>query len=204
MNKQSSFYCPSLINDWRNFFYQGIPDDGTIKHRYAFVRNIGYSLQYIEFLDYQITEINLHETVLIQSYKSFIVIGMGIIEALLYYLLKNHDLNKKYDWEKVTEQQTGAFKEGQSDYRIINKLEKKLFDPIDVEMKLVWMIQKVEKKKLLGIKRQVYKDLNYLRKLRNRLHIHQFKDYTDTDFNAFSRNEYMLMKKALQPLAILN
>jgi len=197
MNKQNHFYCPALIDAWSDYFYKGILDDGTIEHRYAFVRNIGYSLQYLEYLDNLILTSNLHETVLVQSFKSFIVIGMGIIEALLYYILKKNNLNKQYHWEMITEQQSGSYSEGQVKYRIINKVEKELIDPVDIEMKLVWMIRKVESKKLLGIKEQVYKDLNYLRKLRNRLHIHQFQNYTDTDFNAFRSNEVKLMKKVL-------
>ncbi len=59
------------------------------------------------------------------------------------------------------------------------------------------MIKKVESKKLLGIEHQVYRDLNYLRKLRNRVHIHAVQHDRDTDWYSFNDQEVKLSKKVL-------
>ena len=59
------------------------------------------------------------------------------------------------------------------------------------------MRKKVESRKLLGIETQVYKDLNHLRGLRNRVHIHVMQGDKDTDWFKFNNSDIELMKKAL-------
>jgi len=194
---QEGFWCPTLIDEWRAFLRRGIPSDNVLNHRNAFVSNIGYNLQYLEFLNYQIKEVELHATVYSQTLKSFVISGMGIIEAIMWYLLKKNDLNRREDWEKVAELTSQAFNEEGSSYRVVNYIQKKLETPVELEMPLHWMLKRVEKKKLLGIKSQAYKDLNYLRNLRNKVHIHVVQHDTDTDWNAFNNNELKLTKKAL-------
>lgn len=83
---EGTFWSPSLIDRWRGFLGRGVPKDGTLRHRYAFISNIGYNLQYLQFLDYQIEEIPLHATVYTQTLKSFVITGMGIVEAICWYL----------------------------------------------------------------------------------------------------------------------
>ena len=129
--------------------------------------------------------------------KSFVVTGMGIVEALMWYLLKKNNLNRKVDWEKIAELQTSTYKDSEAEFRIVNFIEKKLEKSKEVEMSLQWMLKKVENKKLLGVDSQVYRDLNYLRALRNKVHIHIVQHDADTDWNAFNDNEFKLMKKAL-------
>ena len=68
-------------------------------------------------------------------------------------------------------------------------------------MPLLRMIKRVEKKKLLGIDGKIYKNLNYLRKLRNKVHIHGVESRFDTDWNAFGDNEFQQSKNVL--LAVL-
>ena len=197
MSEKEGFWCPTLIDSWRAFLRQGIADDGTLQHRNAFISNIGYNLQFMEFSNYQILEVHLHATVYTQTMKSFVVTGMGIVEALMWYLLKKNNLNRKVDWEKIAELQTSTYKDSEAEFRIVNFIEKKLEKSKEVEMSLQWMLKKVENKKLLGVDSQVYRDLNYLRALRNKVHIHIVQHDADTDWNAFNDNEFKLMKKAL-------
>ena len=191
------FWCPILIDGWRIFIGRGIKTDGVLENRHAFKSNIGYTLQHLEFLDHQINNENLHSTIYSQTLKSFIISGMGIIEAICWYLLKKNGCQKKQEWEIVSEQAMNPFDVGEQSYRSVNRIEKKLDEPVDSESSLQWMIRRVEKKKLLGMDSQVYKDLNYLRGLRNRVHIHVVQHDSDTDWHSFNRNEYKLMKKAL-------
>lgn len=192
------FWCPNtLIDTWRRFLGRGIRKDSTLKHRHAFISNIGYSLQYLEFLDHQLSSVRLHSTIEKHMNKSFVVTGMSIVEAIMWYVLKKHGLQRVEKWEAVVDPSTNTFSLSDEQHRIRNVLERKLEEPKEVEASLMWMIRKVESKKLIGVDEQVYKDLNYLRGLRNKVHIHVVQHDTDTDWNAFSANELRVMKKAL-------
>jgi hypothetical protein len=194
---KGEFWTPTGIDTWRRYLSRGIPNDRTLAHRYAFVSNIGYNLQYMQFLNYQLSEISLHFTIATQTLKSFVITGMGVVEAICWYVLKKNGLNKTDEWDIVAEPTTATYTDGEAEYRITNRVGKKRDTAKEVEMSLQWMIRKVEKKKLLGMQEQVYKDLNYLRSLRNKVHIHVVQHDSDTDWNAFNHNEFKLMKKAL-------
>jgi hypothetical protein len=51
--------------------------------------NFAYNMQYIEYLEKQISELKLSEVILTMLYKSYIVTGMGIVELLFVYLLRS-------------------------------------------------------------------------------------------------------------------
>lgn len=64
-------------------------------------------------------------------------------------------------------------------------------------MNLNFMLEKTESSKLLGNDREVYKKLNHLRKLRNKIHLYLIGKNLDHDFNNFNLKEYELMKTSL-------
>ncbi|MFN0299931.1 MAG: hypothetical protein ACKVQU_06215 [Burkholderiales bacterium] len=195
---QEGFWSPDPIDHIHAFLGRGISDKGgVLAHTYAFVRNLGYSLQYLQFLDYTLRETPLHFTVHTQTQKSFVITGMSLIEAILWYVLRKNNMHRTEEWEQVQELETRTFKEAEGDYRIINHVQRRLAAPVEAEMPLDAMIKRVESKKLLGLDIQVYKDLNYLRKLRNRVHIHAVQHDKDTDWWSFSEKEVKLMKKVL-------
>lgn len=191
------FWCPNLIDQIRTFLRRGITNDSVLAHNHAFVSNIGYNLQYIEFLNHLLTDQKLHVTVQTQTQKSFVITGMSIIEAILWYVLRKHGMHKIDEWEEIAEFQTSSFMDGASEFRVRNTILKKRNESIEAEMPLDSMIKKVESKALLGVDHQVYRDLNYLRKLRNRVHIHAVQHDSDTDWYSFNDKEVKLMKKVL-------
>lgn len=191
------FWCPNLIDQIRAFLRRGVTDDGVLAHNYAFVSNIAYNLQYLEFLNYLLTEKELHVTVRTQTQKTFVITGMSIIEAILWYVLRKHGMHKIQEWEEVEEFLTPSFRDDENEFRVQNTILKKRSEPVEAEMSLDSMIKKVESKALLGVDHQVYRDLNYLRKLRNRVHIHAVQHDRDTDWYSFNNQEVKLMKKVL-------
>ena len=104
---------------------------------------------------------------------------------------------KRGVWKAIRELKCNEFTEDGKKKRIILNIEEKLNVPEEVEMTLDVMRKKVESKKLLGVAPQVYKDLNHLRGLRNRVHIHVIQHDLDTDWNKLSSHDVNLMKKAL-------
>lgn len=198
MSPNAGFFCPAAVDTVHAFVHRGIPkEDQVLAYSYAYVRNIAYNLQYLEFLSHTFDEAELHATVRTLSQKTFVITGMSVVEAVLWYVLKKAGHQRREEWEEVQELNSQTFQQDGHDYRLINNLCRKLPAPIDAEMSLDAMIKRVEAKKLLGIDLQVYKDLNYLRKLRNRVHIHAVQHDKDTDWWNFNNKEVKLMKGVL-------
>lgn len=191
------FWCPNPIDKIRVLLRRGIKDDNVLAHHQAFVSNVAYNLQYLEFLNHLLTEKKLHVTVQTQTEKTFVITGMSVIEAVLWYVLRKNGMQKIDEWEKNKKVSALPFKDGESEFQVHTTIFKKRDEPIEVEMPLDSMIKKVESKKLLGVDHQVYQNLNYLRKLRNRVHIHAVQHDRDTDWYAFNIREVKLMKKVL-------
>src|SRR5687767_10622819 len=134
VSPEQGFWCPNLIDQIRLFLRRGILDDGVLAHNYAFVSNIAYNLQYLDFLNHLLTETELHVTVQTQTQKSFVVTGMSIIEAILWYVLRKRGMHKIDEWGEIQEFQTSSFWDGASEFRVRNTILKKLDEPVEAEM----------------------------------------------------------------------
>lgn len=196
-NIDEGFWCPNGVDDFRSLLRRGMPKEKVIRHDRAFVTNIAYNFQYLEFLNHLLTENQLHVIVRQQTQKTFVITGMSIIEAILWYVLRKAGMQKMENWDEIQKLETPSFMNGASKHRIINTIIKKRDKPVEVEMSLDAMIKKVESKKLLGLSHEVYGKLKHLRKLRNRVHIHTVAFDHDTDWYKFSDKEVRLMKKVL-------
>ncbi len=198
MSSNEGFYRPASVDEIHSLLCQGIKNEKTVlSHGYAFVRNIAYNLQYLEYLNYVLSETELHVTVRTLSQKTFVITGMSIVEAILWFVLKSSGQQRKDAWEITQEVETKTFEDQGSKYKISNIISKQRSESVDVEMTLDAMIKRVESKKLLGLDSQVYRDLNYLRKLRNRVHIHAVQHDKDTDWYSFNNREVELMRGVL-------
>ena len=161
-----------------------------------------YNIQYIQYLRKTLNELNLSKVLQIQTIKSFIVISTSIIEAVFYLICCNENLRKKLVWKE--------FKTiGKSEFKIDGKSlksETKLFEKNEEtgfqSMTFDQMIKKIETKKILKQENQFFKDLNHLRKLRNKIHLQETKTIAKTDYNSFWRPEYNLSKKNLRLLLL--
>lgn len=65
-------------------FYKSVMNTST--------SNFAYNMQYIEYLEKQLSELTLSDVLLTILYKSYIITAMGIVEVLFVNLLKK---NKK-------------------------------------------------------------------------------------------------------------
>ena len=161
MSHNEGFYCPAGIDAIHSLLRQGIKKENSVlSHGYAYVRNVAYNLQYLEYLNYVLSETELHVTVQTLTQKTFVITGMSIVEAILWFVLKSSGQQRKDAWEITQEVETKTFEDHGSKYKISNIISKLRPEPVDVEMTLDAMIKKVESKKLLGLDGQVYKDLN--------------------------------------------
>jgi hypothetical protein len=84
LNPSNDKWTPIEINTYAN----SLKIEGDKKFCYALSRDIGYSLQYIEFIQKQLNELRLTDPIIKLLYKSYIITSIGIIESLFTYILK--------------------------------------------------------------------------------------------------------------------
>lgn len=158
--------------------------------------NFAYSMQYIEYIEKQIDELKLSNVLLTMLYKTYIITGMGIIELLFVYLLKNNGFWNQTEWEEYTEVIANP-KEINGE---IIKVETKLYKKVpshDIRMDLDSMIKKIEKKHILTINHDVFPALKRLRELRNRVHLQLGEGAYDHDYNGIGFDEIQMMRRIL-------
>lgn len=193
------FYCPTPVDQWRSFLKQGLSTvDWSVSH--GQLSNIAYNLQYLEFLDHQVHHNYLHASVGTITHKMIVVTGMSIVESVLFGTLSKLGLVGVNEWVPIhkdigrTQSVDGML------LRIITITEQKLDVPIPKSLTLDQMVKKVEKRKLIGLDQQSFSDLSRLRKLRNKIHIHDVPSRQDTDWNSFGLKESNLIKSVLYAL----
>jgi hypothetical protein len=164
---------------------------------YALRKNIAYNLQYLEFLDRCVLGSGLTSVLRTQTYKMFIIVGCGIMESLLTYLLMKSGDYAKTSWELECVMPGQAKAIGRERKRIDCLVYRKLGTPKPEEMTFDSLIKKAEAKKLLWSDHKVYARLQYLRKLRNKVHLHVIDNPTDTDWNAFHERHVNAMAQVI-------
>ncbi|WP_143073020.1 hypothetical protein [Parapedobacter indicus] len=184
------------INSFRDFFDTGIKINKAFPRTYELINNIAYATQYLEYLSKKINNEG-HSVILTHLYKTYLITGMGIIEAILLYFLKSENLQKQRDFVLVDTFSSNYKLIKGKWYKTDTVFYLRLDSPKDDEMNLDYMIRRVEKKEVLGKNQDLYKSLNYLRKLRNKVHMHLIDKHLDTDYNNFNSKQYEIMKSAL-------
>jgi hypothetical protein len=164
--------------------------------------NVCYNLQYIEYLRKTLNELNLSEVLQIQTIKSFIVISVSIIEAYFYIIVCNETLRKKIEWIENKTLNKSEFEIEKTKYHIESKLFKKTNGTAYEKPTFDFMIKTIESNNILKIDHQFFKDLNHLRKLRNKIHLQEIGEIGKTDYKSFWLPEYNLSKKCLKMFLI--
>lgn len=171
--------------------------ENTINFDYEIKRNIAYNLQYIEYLDLTMRELDLSNVLITETCKNFIITGISIVEAILYYIIKSKGLHRETYWKEMKTVHTNIHEFEQKKYKdmIVKYVEQAT--PIEEEMNFDSMIKKAESKHLLGEDHEIYTQLNHLRNIRNKVHLYLIQDKLDTDWNVFNVNKVILMKRVL-------
>ncbi len=162
-------------------------------------KNIAYSLQHLEFIHRCGEDLNLTSVLWTQNAKTFIIVACSIIEALFFYLLRARGKAATTSWKSYRKLSGQEFKDVDGkkkkiDMEIFEKIEPEIFE----EMTFDSMCKRVESKKLVALGNdEFFKNLAYLRKLRNRVHVHIVEDDTDTDYLKINRKQYDVARKIL-------
>jgi len=168
-----------------------------IPNGYAIRKNLCYGIQYLQYVVASLEQLSLSEVLLTQSYKTFIVTGIGIIEGILFYLVKEGNHQRTSEWEVIKESTSGPFTEGVATLRVDTTILRKRAAPVDDDLPFERILRITEQKQLFGTKSQFYAQAHHLRKLRNKVHLFVTANELDTDWNAFAFKDFELMKSLL-------
>lgn len=182
------------------FLRRAVPDASVVTHDRASINNLAYTLQYIDHLLDTISNPELRITIHSQTCKSIVLAGAGIVEAVLWYVIKKAGLGNVANWRETARQTGQPFDRFGTKIRIDNILFEKVSPPTPEEMSLDTLIKKVEAKSLLGLEHKVYGTLKAMRQLRNRVHIHNVDTVDDTDWYKFTGREVVMLLNALNDI----
>lgn len=194
--KKSTWY-PTSVENLNSLLEKVIYQGRGFVHVYALRKNISYNLQYLEFLDQILLDIKLSGVLTKQIYKNFVIVGCSIMESLLAYLLIKAGHYKMTNWELKNVIQGQEKNVEEERIRIDCHLYRKLKTKKRKKMDFDAMIKKAESKKILGSEHSIYAKLQYLRKLRNKVHLHIIDEPTDTDWNAFQLQHLRAMGQVI-------
>ncbi len=167
------------------------------RHTYALRRNIAYNLQHIEFLDRCLLDLKLSGVLERQTWKAIIIVGCGITESLLHFLLIANSAHSKTEWELVVIAPGNPKKMDGEIRKVDSHIYRKLPSPKLKEMTFDGMLKKAETRKVLGSSHDLYANLQRLRPLRNKVHLQEIGGAADTDWNAFNEEEVSAMAEVL-------
>lgn len=120
----SERWKPNLVNQYKNVISSGYLQNLADEVR----SNISYSLQYLEFLQLQLNELNLHCMIEKMIYKNYIIISISIIEAILEEIIKFNGLQTQIHFAIVGKEIDSN--EFLDEYGIRKKLELKFCKPL--------------------------------------------------------------------------
>ncbi|MDR3217151.1 MAG: hypothetical protein LBT55_07110 [Clostridiaceae bacterium] len=171
-----------------------------VEHGYHTYNNLGYNIQYLEFLQKEISELRIfHDGLRTMLYKNFIVHSMAIIEALFSNLLRGKKLWPESEWKSIAKNKIDNQKEmpvADVKIKVANEVFEKVA-PYKEPMTLDAIIKKVEAKKIIDdLSEQTFGRLNHFRQMRNKIHIYTTDDGL-TDYNSFNLRDQLMMKDLL-------
>jgi hypothetical protein len=196
-NESRGAWNPVKINQLDNLLIKVISSGHGYKHPYALRRNIAYNLQHIEFLHKCLNDIKLSSVIITQTWKSIILVGCGVIESLLYYLLVKKSAHSTTEWELKIVMPGNQKKMDGIQTKVDSHVYTKLSSPKAKQMNFDTIIQKAKSNKILGSNPKIYSKLDKLRKLRNKVHLQIIENHTDTDWNSFNKSEINDMDEIL-------
>ena len=132
-----------------------------------------------------------------QTIKTTVLVGMGIIESILHFLLIKNGKHTETEWLEKEKFKGNAKKVGGVFIRADTILYEKLPAPVLKHMTFDAMIKCSKSNKLLGSGPAIYEKLESLRGLRNKVHLQVINNPTDTDWNSFTPAHLSDLSKVL-------
>lgn len=166
-NHEEKWY-PSPIKNYQDVFLM----DTETPENYMLLKNICYNMQYLEFLNKELDELELSAVLRPMTIKYFVITGMSVLEGLFTYIVKSNG-----KWKTIKEKSLGktisnsASFDGRT-YKVVTELMQPVEEHPAKEMKLSQLIDVLNNNhKLLKIDHTTYPELQRIKKLRNSIHL---------------------------------
>lgn len=195
-NEEGRKWYPTRVKSLREFLSKVIEANKGYDHVVALRQNIAYNIQHLQFIDRTLSDIKLSSVLKTQNIKTFVIVGCSIVESLLTYLLIKSGNYRTTKWEKVGKFSSQKTING-SLLKVVTIIEKEIDTPEKSKMKFGAMCQSAESNEILGANHEIYEKLNYLRQLRNKVHLQAINEPQDTDWNKFDNRHLSDMSMVL-------
>ncbi len=196
-DEQGSTWYPVSIARLESLLEKIVCSNQGYDHSYALRKNLAYNLQYIEFQDRVLQDIKLSSVIHTQTIKTIILVGSGVIESLLNYLLIINNVHSTTEWKEKCKFKGNQKKLGDEYVRLDSVLYEKLPNIEFQHMTFDAIIKCAKSNNILGGGRVIYDKLNSMRRLRNKVHLQVINNPGDTDWNSFSTSDLSDMCKIL-------
>src|SRR5690606_5903978 len=139
-------WLPNSIEWYENQVRRLIKKTSAVPNHYKIKKNICYNLQYLEYLDKTLEQLNLTTVLQRATWKTYIITAISIIEAILFYLVKKNETKLTNDWVRIDEQVTSPKQliNGKQT-RFVVIIEEKKPEKIGKNIKFSQLLKKVEK-----------------------------------------------------------
>lgn len=185
LEDQQGPWYPTSIHRLETYLGKLIEQGHGYVHVHQLKKDLAYNLQYIEFQNRVIQDIKLSSVLWTQSIKTIVLVGCSIVESILHFLILKKGLYTSVEWEeKITFKGNQKKLEGE-DVRVDTVIYRKLPERKLKHMTFDAMIKCARSHKLFGSSKVMYKKLESMRKLRNRIHLQVTDDRPETDWTAF-------------------
>ncbi|MES9912832.1 MAG: hypothetical protein ABW126_10605 [Candidatus Sedimenticola sp. 4PFRAG1] len=189
MDESGAGWYPVSISRLESLLGKVVYSGRGYDHSYALRKNIAYNLQYIEFQDRVLQDIKLSSVLYTQTIKAMVLVGSGITESLLHFLLIVNDAHSTTEWKEKCKFK-GNQKRLDGEYvRLDSILYEKLPNKELKHMTFDAMIKCARSNRILGGGPVIYQKLEALRRLRNKVHLQVINNPTDTDWNSFNASD---------------
>ena len=189
VDEEKKTWYPQSIGRLEHILMKVLYENRGYEHVYALRKNIAYNLQYIEFQDRILQDLKLSSVIQTQTIKTIILVGCGIIESLLHFLLIVNGSHTKTDWVEKAKFKGNQKKLDGEMVRVDTIIYKKLDQEQLKHMSFDAMIKCAKSKNILGSQNVIYEKLESLRSLRNKVHLQVINNPNDTDWNAFNNSD---------------
>jgi hypothetical protein len=185
-NEEGSGWYPVSIAKLEGLLESAIYSGRGYEHSYALRKNLAYNLQYIQFQDRVLQDIKLSSVLYTQTVKTIVLVGCGIIESVLHFMLIVNNSHSTTEWKEKTVFKGNQKKMDGTIVKIDTVLSEKLSSPVLKHMTFDSMIKSAKSNHIFGTGGAIYQKLEGLRTLRNKVHLQVINEPTDTDWNSFN------------------
>lgn len=185
-DEEGSRWYPVSIARLEGLLENAIYAGRGYQHAYALRKNLAYNLQYIQFQDRILQDIKLSSVLYTQTVKTMVLVGCGVIESILHFMLIVNNVHSMTEWKEKTKFKGNQKKVDDVYVKIDTIMYEKLANPELKHMTFDAMIKSAKANNIFGTGPVIYQKLEGLRALRNKVHLQVINEPRDTDWNSFN------------------